>query len=121
MTKSRRLMINLRPGKEHLNGEIQGREMGSGLDSLPVIGHVRFGSIAPFWPRPKNVSFASIATATHVILAQLGEPRFAPLRDKEHLADVASILDEVMRLRRIIKLEARCHLRSDDTACRKLH
>ena len=53
--------------------------------------------------------------------AQLGEPRFAPLGDKEHLADVASILDKVMRLRRIIKLEARCHLRSDDTACRKLH
>src|ERR1700751_114240 len=43
------------------------------------------------------------------------------LGDKEHLAGVASILDEVMRLRRIIKLEARRHLRSNDIACRKFH
>jgi hypothetical protein len=47
-------------------------------------------------------------------------PRFVPSGDEEHFADVPSILDEMMRPRRIIKLEARRYLRSDDTSCRKL-
>jgi hypothetical protein len=41
------------------------------------------------------------------------------LGNEEHFADVASILDEVMRLR--VELEARGHLWLEDTLCRKLH
>ena len=41
--------------------------------------------------------------------------------DEDHLADIAPILDEVMRLRSLIKPEARRDLWFDDTGCRELH
>jgi hypothetical protein len=43
------------------------------------------------------------------------------LGDEQHFADVASILDEVMRFRSGIELEARGHLWLDDALCRKVH